>query len=151
MKNLFTLFKIPLALAVIAVLCFMAAPVCAATGADGAFFRISTVVDENASALDSFNSDVMDAANFQQLIIAVDATENSGAVTVDLTIQSSNDQTNWFTTGVTFTQLGATGSEQKTLLTGGFHRYVRVAVVFSAAADWDINLYMTAKGAVFAP
>lgn len=149
MKHLFTLFKTSSVFAFIgALLCFglLAFPVHAAPqDGTGAFFRIASVVDENANALDDFNSDVMDSANFQQFIITVNAVENSGAVTVDLTVEMSNDNSNWFTTGVTFTQLAATGTETKTLLTGAFHRYIRVAVDFSAAADWDIDLYMTAK------
>lgn len=120
-------------------------PAFAATGSGGIPIRVLTLTTTNADKTADFQTSTIDLEEMSILIATVDATEDSGTATVDITIQSSNDRTTWFTTGTTFTQLAATGSETKSIATGIFHRYIRFDCDFTGSGQYDLDLYVTGK------
>ena len=122
-----------------------APPSDAYTGASNQFFHICTLTDTNADKTASFNSTAFDTENSKYVLVDWDCTEDSGTATLDGTVQHSVDGTNWFNTSTTFTQLSATGTEEEAILTGQFHRYVRVAVTVTGTGQWDVDFYWTAK------
>ncbi len=120
-------------------------PVFAATGEGGLPIRVITKTSTNTDKTADFQTSSIDTEEMSIIVATIDATEDSGTATVDITIQSSNDRVNWFTTGTTYTQLAATGSETKSIATGVFHRFIRFDMNFTGSGQWDLDMYVTAK------
>ncbi len=107
--------------------------------------RVLTDVTANADKTADFQGNTIDTAGLKVLTATVNATEDSGTATVDITIQSSADHVTWFTTGTTFTQLAATGTETKSIATGVFHRFVRYDFDFTGSGQYDLDMHTTVK------
>ena len=107
--------------------------------------RVLADVSANADQTASFNTSALDLAELNKLIATVNATEDSGTATVDIKIQSSPDRVTWFDTGTAFTQLTASGTETKSIVTGIFHRFIRYEVTVGGSGQYDVDLYTTGR------
>jgi len=99
-------------------------------------FRSSATIDE------SENTEAVDVSAFEELIIKIVASEESGTSTLDIVIQDSDDGTTW-NTHTTVAQITSNGTTIKRI--DKFLRYVRLAITLGgtsytlAVTGWGIK------------
>jgi hypothetical protein len=113
-------------------------------GCGGDLWTYSETLEDQTA---TFTSTARDLVGSDTCVMTIDCTEIGGAApTLDVAIYSGTSRTKGYTTGVTFTQLTATGSETKYVQDKKFHQYIwAVATMGGTITTVDLGVYVTGK------
>jgi len=121
----------------------------APTAPSGQFFSLPSVSKTDSPAVKSVDYNVvLDTQDASQIYITVSGTESSGTATVDVSVETSANNSEW-TEIEAFSQWSATSSDSTFYVCevdgDCFHRYVRVVWDFSGTGVWVTTTQMTAR------
>lgn len=105
-----------------------------------------TELAASAARTTSGQSSGVDVGPFDEAILLLNVTAASGtSPTLDIKIQTSHDNSDWYDTGTAFTQITAT-SKPSALKVTNFGKYVRAAwTIGGTSPSFTFSLQMVAK------